>query len=129
MKTLFIDFGNVIGFFDHQRAITQLAPYTILSPVELTLQLYGGALESDYEIGRYSTPEFTRLALQHGQLSCTADQFLAAFVDIFWRNDDVCRLIPILAPPQRLVVASNHVFALHDGRKSGGSTGPPLRFS
>lgn len=107
MKTLFIDFGNVIGFFDHQRAITQLAPYTILSPVELTLQLYGGALESDYEIGRYSSQEFTRLALQHGQLSCTPEQFLAAFVDIFWRNDDVCRLIPILAQTHRLVVASN----------------------
>jgi putative hydrolase of the HAD superfamily len=107
MKTVFIDFGNVIAFFDHRRAVARLVEYTDLPAAELLLALYGGVIEDDYEHGRISTAEYFRLAQRDGRLTCTQDQFEAAFVDIFTRNEEVCDLIPRLKPKYRLVLASN----------------------
>ena len=107
MKTIFFDFGNVIAFFDHQRAIQRLHAYTELSPEELTVILYGSPIEDQYEQNRLTTAEYVQLASEGGRLSCPDDVFLAAFVDIFWRNDEVCDLIPRLKPRYRLVLASN----------------------
>jgi putative hydrolase of the HAD superfamily len=107
MKTVVFDFGNVIAFFDHQRAVSRLAPFTDLPPAELTLQLYGSPIEDQYERGLIPTAEYVRLAKLHGRLTCSDAEFLAAFVDIFWRNDAVCDLIPRLAGNNRLILASN----------------------
>lgn len=107
MRTIFLDFGNVIAHFDHQRAVSKLAAFTKLPPHELTLALYGGVLEEDYECGRTSTAEYIRLATRDGQLTCTPEEFEAAFVDIFTPNPEVTDLIPRLAKHNRLVLASN----------------------
>jgi FMN phosphatase YigB (HAD superfamily) len=107
MRTIVLDFGNVVAFFDHRRAVSRLARFTDMPPTELTLQLYGGEIESEYECGRLSTAEYVRAAKLNGRLTCTDAEFLAAFVDIFWRNDAVCALIPRLAGRYRLVLASN----------------------
>jgi putative hydrolase of the HAD superfamily len=107
MKTIFFDFGNVVAFFDHQRAVARLTAFTDIPPTELSLLLYGGAIETDYELGRLSTAEYVRAAKLNGRLACSDEEFLAAFVDIFWRNDPVCELIPRLAGRYRLVLASN----------------------
>jgi putative hydrolase of the HAD superfamily len=97
----------VIAFFDHGRAVARLAEYTDMDPVELTLILYGGAPEDNYERNAISTDEYVREGLINGRLTCSREQFLAAFVDIFWRNDEVCNLIPLLKPKYRIVLASN----------------------
>ncbi|MGL6095540.1 MAG: HAD family hydrolase [Fimbriiglobus sp.] len=107
MKTVVFDFGNVIAFFDHRRAVAQLAKFTDVPPAELTLQLYGSPIEDQYERGHITTAEYVRLAKSSGRLTCTDAEFLTAFVDIFWRNDAVCDLIPRLAARYRLVLASN----------------------
>ncbi len=107
MRTIFFDFGNVVAFFDHKRAIAKLSRYTDMPPVELALVLYGGPTEDDYEAGKLSTAEYVRLGKRNGRLKCTDEEFLAAFVDIFWRNDEACDLIPRLKPRYRLVLASN----------------------
>lgn len=107
MRTLLFDFGNVLAFFDHQRAVAKLTAFTELPPHELTLALYGGVLEEDYETGRLSTTEYIRLASRDGQLTCTPAEFEAAFIDIFSRNAEVCDLIPRLVAKNRLVLASN----------------------
>jgi putative hydrolase of the HAD superfamily len=107
MRTIVFDFGNVIAFFDHQRAVARLARWTDLPPVELTLQLYGSPIEDDYERGLLSTEDYVRAAKLNGRLTCADDVFLAAFADIFWRNDPVCELVPRLAGRYRLVLASN----------------------
>jgi len=107
IRTVIFDFGNVIAFFDHGRAIARLAEFTDIDPVELTLILYGGAPEDLYERNAITTDEYVRDGLLNGHLRCTREQFLAAFVDIFWRNDEVCALIPRLKPKYRLLIASN----------------------
>jgi FMN phosphatase YigB (HAD superfamily) len=107
MKTIVFDFGNVIAFFDHQRALDRLTRYTDIPAAELALLLYGSPIEDDYERGRLTTADYVRAAKLDGRLTCSDSEFLAAFVDIFWRNDPVCELVPRLAGRYRLVLASN----------------------
>lgn len=107
IRTIFFDFGNVVAFFDHGRAIAQLEAFTEMPPVELALALYGNPLEDDYECGKLTTTEYVRLAKLAGRLTCTDDTFVAAFVDIFTANAEVCELIPRLSSEYRLVIASN----------------------
>jgi putative hydrolase of the HAD superfamily len=107
MRTIVFDFGNVVAFFDHRRAIAKLARFTDVPPTELALLLYGGEIEHDYDCGSLSTAEYVRAAKLNGRLTCTDEEFLAAFVDVFWPNEPVCGLIPRLAGRYRLVLASN----------------------
>ena len=108
IKTIFFDFGNVLAFFDHSRAVNRLLAHTDLGADEL-LALYDRPLVHDYEAGRISTDEFVRRFSEHARLTCAPDEFLAHFCDIFWRNDEVCGLVPRLKPRYRLVLASNTV--------------------
>jgi len=107
MKTILFDFGNVIAFFDHQRAVRQLLPFTPLSAAELTDVLYCSQLETDYEAGKLNTAEYVTIGQRNGKLSCTDEEFMKAFVDIFTSNPEVCDIIPRLKPLYRLVLASN----------------------
>ncbi len=109
IRTIFFDFGNVLAFFDHQRAVEHLVKFTDLNAIELTLRLYGGPILDDYETGKIPTAEYFRESKLNGRLTCTQEQFLTHFCDIFWRNPEVCDLIPKLKPRYRLVLASNTV--------------------
>lgn len=113
-KTVIFDFGNVVAFFDHGRAVARLAEHTDMDPVELALVLYGSAIEDAYERGAIDTAEYVREAKLNGRLTCSEHQFLAAFTDIFWRNDEVCALIPQLKADYRIVLASNTTRAHFD---------------
>jgi len=107
MHTIFLDFGNVIGFFDHSRAIAQLLPYTHLNAAELDQAIYGSQAMTHYETGLISSDEFFAISVKAGHLSCNRDRFFEAYADIFTRNDEVCHLIPRLAEQYHLVLASN----------------------
>ena len=87
MRTIFIDFGNVLGFFDHRRAVAQLVNHSPLDADALDHAVYGGQAMDDYESGRLTTAEFFEISRVAGQLSCTEDEFVRAFADIFTRND------------------------------------------
>ena len=114
IRTVIFDFGNVVAFFDHGRAVARLDEFTDMEPTELALVLYGSAIEDAYERGAISTVEYVREAKLNGRLTCTDEQFLAAFTDIFWRNDEVCDLVPRLKPKYRVVLASNTTVAHYD---------------
>jgi glucose-1-phosphatase len=108
IKTLLFDFGNVLAFFDHQRAVRQLLPHTDLTAEELIRLIYYNNLEYRYECGEVSTEEVFRVGQEVGRLRCTLDQFVTAFCDIFWPNPPMGDLIPRLkSAGYRLVVASN----------------------
>lgn len=107
IRTIFFDFGNVVGFFDHARALAKLAAHTDMPTADLDRVLYGGALLDDYEHGRITTAEYVRRAREGGRLGCTDDEFLLHFADIFRPNPEVCDLVPRLKPQHRVVLASN----------------------
>lgn len=107
IRTIFFDFGNVLGFFDHHRAIKKLLRFTDFPSTELALLLYGGTLEDDFETGLISTSQYFEAAQANGRLTCSHEEFVAAFVDIFWENTPVTALIPRLKKHYRIVLASN----------------------
>lgn len=107
MKTLFFDFGNVIGFFDHYRSVDKLLQYTDVPRDDLFDILYGSELEIAYERGDLTTDEYIRRGLAEGRLSCSPDEFRRCFEDIFWPNPAICDLIPKLKPRYRIGLASN----------------------
>jgi HAD superfamily hydrolase (TIGR01509 family) len=107
IRTIYFDFGNVLAFFDHLRAIKKLLRFTDLPAAELTLVLYGGALEDDFEQGRLTSEQYFAAVQADGRLRCSHDEFVAAFVDIFWENEPVTALVPRLKKHHRLVLASN----------------------
>src|SRR5262245_50723728 len=111
IKTIFFDFGNVLAFFDHQRTVRQLVTFTDVGAIELTRLLYDPPLADAYETGRLTTEEYVCEATRTGRLTCTQDEFLVAFNDIFTPNPEVCELIPRLKPRYRVVLASNTVDA------------------
>jgi putative hydrolase of the HAD superfamily len=107
IHTIHFDFGNVLAFFDHGRAVREFASFTDMDEVELALAVYGSAIAEDYECGKISTAAFVREAILNARMSCSAQEFLAFYNDIFWRNPEVCDLVPRLKPRYRLVLASN----------------------
>jgi glucose-1-phosphatase len=107
MKTVFFDFGNVIGFFDHMRAVNRLLRFTDVPAPALFDALYGSDLELAYERGDITTDEYIRRAIAVGRLTCSPEEFRACFEDIFWPNPAVCDLVPKLKPRYRVGLASN----------------------
>jgi FMN phosphatase YigB (HAD superfamily) len=108
IKTLLFDFGNVLAFFDHQRAVRALLPHTDLTAEDLVRLIYYNNLEYRYECGEVTTEEVFAIGKERGRLRCTLDQFVDAFCDIFWPNPPMADLIPRLKRAgYRLVVASN----------------------
>jgi glucose-1-phosphatase len=107
IRTILFDFGNVIGFFDHRRAIEKLRQHTKMEATELALALYGGELEIAFENGQISTVKYFEIAKEDGRLSCSLPEFVAAFVDIFTENRELTALVPRLKKHYRLLLASN----------------------
>lgn len=107
MKTIFFDFGNVIGFFDYHRAAQRLVPYCDLSADTLVATIRGDPLHDDYESGRIDTAEFLRRVRALCGFRCADAQIVDCYSDIFWTNEDVCALLPRLKPRYRLLMGSN----------------------
>ncbi len=107
IDTIIFDFGNVIGFFDHNRAARNLARYSSLSPEDILRHLFGGSLEDDYESGRISSTEFLARVRTTCRLNGSDEELTEAYVSMFWPNPAVCELIPRLARRYRLLLGSN----------------------
>jgi glucose-1-phosphatase len=107
ISTIVFDFGNVLGFFSHQKAAEQLAVYTA-APVEDVLAVISDAhLEEELESGRLPLADLRRTVRQRLCLSCTDEQFDRAVGDMFTPNAEVCQLVPALKPRYRLLLLSN----------------------
>lgn len=107
IAAIVFDFGNVVGFFDHRRTTQRLLAHSELAADTLHGQLFGGALEDDYESGRLTTPEFLARVREVCRLCCPPETVAAAWADIFWPNEEVAALLPLLKPRYRLLLGSN----------------------
>lgn len=107
IKAIVFDFGNVIAFFSHQRTADRLAPHSTMHAEEILKRLYGGQLEDEFEANRIDSTEFLRRARRLCELTCSDEYLLEAYVDIFWRNPEVCDLLPRLAARYPLILGSN----------------------
>jgi glucose-1-phosphatase len=108
IRTIYLDFGNVVAFFDHDRTIQRLLPHSDLSAPALLALMYTDDLAVRYECGLATTDEVFAVGRDRGGLRCTRAEFEAAFCEIFWPNPPMAELVPRLkANGYRLVLASN----------------------
>jgi glucose-1-phosphatase len=107
ITTLVFDFGNVLGFFDHGRAVEQLARHAAISAAAIRERLFTEDLEEAYESGRIGTAELLAYARSLCGFRCADAEIESAFADMFWPNEDVCRLVPALKSRYRLFLLSN----------------------
>lgn len=108
IRTLLFDFGNVVAFFDHDRAIRRLLAHTERTAEDLWQLVYQDDLACRYERGEASTDELFAVARDHGGVRCSQAEFVDAFCDIFWPNPPMADLVARLkANGYRLVLASN----------------------
>jgi putative hydrolase of the HAD superfamily len=107
VKTIVFDFGNVIGFFDYGITTGRLARHSHLSSDDIRRFMYGGELEDAYESGRLNSAEFLRRVREGCGLTCDDTALTAAYVDMFWPNEEVCALVPRLKPRYKLLLGSN----------------------
>jgi putative hydrolase of the HAD superfamily len=107
ITTVVFDFGNVLGYFSHRKSAEQVAAYTKMSVESVLAYLYDSKLEEDYESGRISTAVYTGMARETCHLTCTDEQFAAAYSDMFTPNPGVCALVPELKGKYALYLLSN----------------------
>jgi HAD superfamily hydrolase (TIGR01509 family) len=119
MQALIFDFGNVVGFFDHQKTLARLTPHTDMSGAEMFHSIYQGQLEDDFEAGRIGAHEFLALFQKSCRLKCDQAFLQTAIADIFEPNPEVCSLIPRLKTRYRILLGSNTnpVHSLHFRRQ------------
>lgn len=107
MKTIIFDFGNVVCFFDHYRALNKLRAFSPLSPEEMYNLVYASELEDQIERGHLTVPAFLNRVRQLWQLRCDVEFLGHALGDIFSINPEICELIPKLKGRYRLLLGSN----------------------
>jgi len=107
IETLAFDFGQVIGFFDHGRAMEKLTPFTDMSKQDMLAAIFGTELEDQFESARISEREFVCQLRELCRLQCDDATITGSVADIFWPNEELCALIPQLAKRYHLVLGSN----------------------
>ena len=116
-RSVLLDFGNVIAFFDHRKACRQLAELSTaaMTADDIYMAIFNTSLEEAYDTGRMSTPAFLDALRTTLQLQADDDEIARAWCDIFTPNDAMAEAVPALkARGLRLVLASN-TNALHYG--------------
>jgi putative hydrolase of the HAD superfamily len=112
MKAIVFDFGNVLGFFDHDITLRKLAEHTDLSIDQMRELFYAAHLEEAFEAGQLSSETFLQELHRLGKLRCTPEFTAEAWGDIFSPNKPVCALVPRFKPKYKLLLGSN-TNALH----------------
>jgi len=107
IRTIFLDFGKVLAWFDHELAVTRLLAHCDLSPQQLHNVLYEIERYNALEGGQIDAQEYLRQVRELVRFSCADELFFQHFADIFTPIDEMCSLVPKLARRHRLVLASN----------------------
>jgi putative hydrolase of the HAD superfamily len=118
VRTLLLDFGNVIAYFDHRRATRRLAALPGVSRPELDIyhRIFESGLESDFDAGRMTAAAFLSRLREITGGSASDAELADAWTGIFWPNSAMDVLLPRLKTARlRLVLASN-TNALHAER-------------
>lgn len=116
---LIFDFGNVIAHFDYARACAHYGGRLGLSGEAFLERVRGDAftrLLKRYESGRMTAEEFSRGFGALAGLEIPHDEFAAAWADIFWLNEPVARLVPMLKEAGYTLILGSNTNDLHAAR-------------
>jgi FMN phosphatase YigB (HAD superfamily) len=113
---LIFDFGNVVAFFDYQKACDRMGARLGI-PGHLVRQrlLDNGFLQllGQLESGRMVPRVFAERVMADCGLSATYEDFVRDWEDIFWLNEPVARLIGLLKSRGYGLVLGSNTNVLH----------------
>ncbi|MBI4227837.1 MAG: HAD-IA family hydrolase [Candidatus Omnitrophica bacterium] len=107
IRAILFDLGNTLLPFDHLRAARALAPFARQTPEALYQSFFDSAIQQEHDEGRLSGLEFYERVRREYDLTCTYEQFIPRWNDIFWENAEVAALVRRLKGSYRLVGISN----------------------
>jgi glucose-1-phosphatase len=105
IKAFLFDIGNVLVKFDHAPAIAKLQAHCGATAEVIREAVTG--LINPLETGEISSAEFVQQAMQQIGYRATADEFAAAYCDIFLLNEPMWELVTTLAERFPLYLFSN----------------------
>jgi putative hydrolase of the HAD superfamily len=108
IRAVIFDFGNVLCRFDNRRIVENLAPYSDLTPEELSARvLTPSALGTRYESGLITSGAFFESAKALCRLRITRVEFVRAFCGIFTPIPETEALVKRLHGHVKLGLLSN----------------------
>jgi glucose-1-phosphatase len=113
---IIFDFGNVVAYFDYQKACDRLGALLGQSGEGFRRRITNRGfadLARRFECGRLSADEFEREATVLCDLEVTRDQFRAAWQDIFWLNEPVAGLVGRLKSAGYTLILGSNTNVLH----------------
>ena len=108
VHALLFDFGNVIGFFDHDRGAAQVAELLRADPRRVYDFFFRTYLEDRYDRGLISSDELlAMLRAEFNAADAPAAELERAFGSVFWRNEPVIDVIRRVPKSVKLILGSN----------------------
>ncbi len=111
-----LDFGNVIGFFDHARAYARFAARLGVESADLRRQLHErgfSALLADFETGRVTSADFARQTSDLVGLEIPQGEFERDWGDIFWPNESIVDVVTALHDRGHPLALGSNTNAIH----------------
>ena len=115
-RALIFDFGNVIGFFDHRKVYDHFAPRLGMNGTQLgglLLKRGFSALLAEFECGRIDARTFAKRTMAMSGLVVPYEEFVQAWVDIFWLNESLAEWIPRFKSRGYSLVLGSNTNILH----------------
>jgi HAD superfamily hydrolase (TIGR01509 family) len=108
IRAVISDLGKVLLWFDNTIFYRRMKDYCPLSVTEIQ-EIVHKSLEfiELFDSGRMTPREFYRWAVAKLGARISYDDFMAAYVDVFWVNEPVLEIITRLKPRYRLILVSN----------------------
>jgi glucose-1-phosphatase len=103
IKNIIFDLGNVLINYDFEIFFEKLGYQRgERSLREAHTEIFA------FECGKLSIPEFLKALQKVYESDLDAEEFTEAWCDVFWANDELLAMIPVLAKNYRLMILSNN---------------------
>lgn len=110
-RAILMDLGNVLVRFDHMTTCQRLAGPTGFPPEEIHRRLFTSGLERRFDLGEVSEESFAQEVRQALEVTepeqLPTHEVLAAWAEIFTRDEDNVRLLEPLSRQVQLILLSN----------------------
>jgi putative hydrolase of the HAD superfamily len=115
LRAVLFDLGNVVTFFDHDRACRALATLGRdgLGADDVRERVFASGLELDFDCGRIDTAAFVARLKDVCGISAPDEDVARAWADIFTPNEPVWQLVPRLRRAGLTLVLASNTNALH----------------